>query len=295
MKSKIIIFSSTGGMGHVSALKAVTSYLEDEYEIKPYFIFAQLYGGFDPIKYLSFGKKTGEDFFNFFLRRRYNRILNLLFSMGKIYFLIYSIPMKRKLITYLKQEKPYVLISVIPLVNNILLQAAQECKIPLLVIPTDLDASGFVYGIYKPEYTQFYITIGFKDPLIEQTIASAQINPDHIRASGMPIQKDFFEPKDIQKIKGLYTIPAGKPVIVLLMGGQGNSNLLTFSQQLSVLSFPAHIIICAGKDYKQKEQILQITFPSHISTTLLSFTDRMSDILAIADLLITKSGSISFS
>ena len=39
---------------------------------------------------------------------------------------------------YFIQTKPSLIISVIPLINNIILDAAQELNIPFMMVPTDL-------------------------------------------------------------------------------------------------------------------------------------------------------------
>jgi len=294
MKKKIIIFTSGGGQGHISATKALQSYLGDEFDIKPVYIFNEVFKSIEPCSLLSFGKITGEDVYNYFLRRRWYKLLNFMYDLGNFYFKLQIKTMKRIAKEYLARQKPDLVISVIPIVNGIILEAAQTNNIPFLLIPTDLDVRTFVRGIKSPSHKKFNLTLGFDDPLIRAKADFAKIPENQIMVTGLPVRRDFFEEKDKEAIKKQYNIPEGKPVIVLMMGGQGNSSIQIFTQQLATLTIPVHVIICIGRDTYIKESLSSIPFNPQVSTTIIGFTDRISDLLAIADLLITKSGSVSF-
>jgi processive 1,2-diacylglycerol beta-glucosyltransferase len=293
-KKKIIIFTSSGGNGHVSATKAITSYLEDEYEIKPVFIFEEVFKNIDPMAIISFGKITGEQLYNYFLRKRWYIILNAIYRIGNWYFRLQTKTMVRLLTQYLKKQKPDLIISVTPIINGTILQAAQAENIPFLLIPTDLDAKSFLLGIYKPTYKKFHLNLAFNDPLVKKSAHNARIHSDQISIFGLPIREDFFESKDRDALRKKYHIAHNKPIIVLMMGGQGNSSIQAFAQQLAKLTMPVHIIICVGKDGAIKDSLEKISYNPRITTTILGFTAHVSDLLAIADVLVTKSGSVSF-
>lgn len=294
MKKKIIIFTSSGGNGHISATKALQSYLSDEYEIKPVYIFEEVFKGIEPVATITFGKITGEDVYNFFLRRRYYKVLNFIYDFGKWYFGLRSKSMLKLIRAYLLVEKPDLIISVIPVVNDIILVTAQDQNIPFLLIPTDFDVTSFITGIYQPTYDKFALTLGSNDPRVMRTAHTSHINPEQIISAGLPMRKDFFEPKDIESLKKKFSVTEGKPVIVIMMGGQGNTSILAYAQQLATLPIAAHIIFCIGRNSDIAATIKDIHFAPYITITVIGFTERISDLLAMADLLITKSGSVSF-
>ena len=294
MKKKIIIFTSSGGNGHISATKALQSYLSDEYEIQPIYIFEEIFKGIDPVALITLGKITGEDVYNFFLRRRYYQILNGIYLVGNWYFGIRKKSMVRLLKKFIETQKPDLIISVIPVVNDIILIAAQEQGIPFLLIPTDFDVTSFITGIYQPNYDKFILTLGSNDQLVVQTAQKAFINPEQIIFAGLPMRKDFFENKDTESLKKQFGVPENKPVIVIMMGGQGNTSILAFAHQLATLPIAVHIIFCIGRNSSIADTIKTIHFAPYITITVLGFTERISDLLAMADLLITKSGSVSF-
>lgn len=294
MKKKMIIFTSAGGGGHISATKAIQSYIGDEYEIQPVYIFNEVFQSIDPAAIVTFGKISGEDIYNFFLKRRWYATLNVIYNVGNWYFGLRAQAMTKIATHYLAYQKPDLVISVIPIVNNIILDASQTNNIPFLLVPTDFDTTTFGRGIKNPTYSKFGMTLASSDPLVTQKIKDTNVNPDRVFITGLPMRKDFFEQKDPEALKKEFNVPEGKPVIILMMGGQGNSSIKIFAQQLATLPISAHIIICIGKDAQIKKELEKFNFNPQVSIQIMGFTERISDLLAIADLLITKSGSVSF-
>ncbi len=294
MKKKIIIFTSGGGGGHISATKAIESYIGHEYDIKPVYIFNEVFKSVDPATVLSFGKINGEDIYNFFLKRRWYSILNIMYNLGNCYFNLQRKAMTRIATEYLAKNKPDLVISVIPIVNNIILSAAQANNIPFLLCPTDFDVTSFVRDIKNPTYQKFDLTVGNSDTLVMQKATPTGVSLDHIHATGLPMRTSFFEKKDRAALRKEFGIPDEKQVIVMMMGGQGNSSIRIFAEQLSRLNLPVHVIICIGKDQSLQQQLEEISFNPIITVTVMGYTERIADLLTIADLLITKSGSVSF-
>jgi len=184
-------------------------------------------------------------------------------------------------------------ISVVPLINGALLDATEQLNIPLIVIPTDLDSRTFVEGINYPSYKKFRYCLPFDDTTIKTTIKNAQICNSQVIVSGFPIRADFFEPKDTAALRQSYGIPTDTPVILLMLGGLGSADIVPFITQLKKIELPVHLLVCIGKSEHLRGALARIVLPEHINMTIVSFTNRVSDLMAIADLLITKSGSVS--
>jgi UDP-N-acetylglucosamine:LPS N-acetylglucosamine transferase len=289
---KILIFSSYGGGGHTAVTKALTSYLKDDYEVISTNIFNDVLGCIDPIKKFSFGR-SGEDLYNYLMPRKWYRFLNTYYKIGSFYFNMRHKKVCAMIRLYIEQHNPDMIISVIPIVNNCILEIAQELNIPFLLIPTDLDITTFTQYIKAPSYKKFKIALPFEDQEALQRIAENQISLEYVDITGFIIRPDFFEEKNKINIKSFYQIPQDKPVILLLLGAVGLNDLYIFSKELSKLTSPAHIIICTGRKESLKDKIERIGFPPHITKTIVGYTERISDLMAVADLFITKSGSVS--
>ena len=191
---------------------------------------------------------------------------------------------------YVIQNKPDLIISVVPILNNIILSIAQELTIPFLLIPTDLDTQMYVFNIIQPTYKHFHIGLPFHDEQLLLPIKKASIPLHYISVIGAPLRHSFFTPKNNDLLKKEFLIPDNTPVIMLLMGAKGSTGIEKCIDQLSNIKHPLHIIICTGKNGKPPSFD---AIPKHISTSVIQFTDRIADLMSLSDIIITKSGSLS--
>ncbi len=291
-KKKILIFSSRGGGGHISVMNALYEYLDDTYLIGHSFIFTDVLSQIDPAQWVT--KGNGEDFYNFCLKRKWYQCTNLMYNFGSWYYLWRQKKIQPIIEKYLQEHKPDLVISVIPLVNSIILDATTKLKIPFLLIPTDLDATIALNGIDTVSYDKFHLALSYNCPEVNEVPQKANIDPRYISYTGFPVKKAFFEPTNVRATRKSFGIPEDKPVILLLMGAQGSQDLYKFSKNIAKLQSPAHVIIVLGKSEELRSSLESIYFPPHITRTILGFTNQIPDLMKMSDLLISKSGSVSF-
>ncbi len=294
-RKKILIFSCKAGGGHISMSNALKEYLEPEFCVGHTHVFSEILHSIDPVHKFTNTKFKSIDAYNSLLKRKWNRFLNFFKPLGDWY-----LKFKRKQISslfkdYITKHKPDLIISVAPLINAELLEAAEEKDIPFLLIPPDLDASGITTGtIKKPSYNKFYLTLSYNNPEIFKTFKDLKHLKQHISHVGFPVKRAFLNQYDNQNaIKRDFLIPNNKPVILLMMGSQGSKEIYTFTSKLTELAIPAHLVIVLGKSEHMKQTLRSIWFPKHISHSIIGFTDRVADLMNISDVLITKSGSIT--
>lgn len=292
-KKTIMIFSSTGGGGHMTATTALTAYLGDRYVIRPVNVFAEVLGDFDPIRSI-FATYGGEDMYNFFLSRGMAWGGNLWCNAGMWWFASNQVNnVVDYLERYLQKHKPDLLISVIPVINGAVYRAAQNLNIPLIVLPTDLDITTFAYGIKKPDYKHFYFCAPVDDPRVRETFASSQIPEEKLRITGYPVRPQFLEQKDKISVRKELGFPLDKPIVMVMMGASGSRATLGYVRMLARSKVPMHIIVCLGRNKGLLEHMETLVFPDHITVSLMGFTNAVADLMHASDLLITKSGSAS--
>jgi processive 1,2-diacylglycerol beta-glucosyltransferase len=291
-QNKIIILTSTGGGGHLAASNAIELQLKNNYEVITVNVFKDLLRPLDPVSYLTLKRYSGEELYNSFVPNKSFKILSLFYYVGAWFMQLRHTQIQHILHDYFIQERPSLIISVIPLINNIILDAAQELNIPFMMVPTDLDLHIYLRNITSPAYEQFKICLPFDDEQIIQPINQAHITENQQAITGPPLKPDFFETKNKLLLKIKLAIPQDKPVIMLLMGAQG-SDIENYTAQLITLKQPTHLLICVGKNDASKQAIAALSIPDHITMSVVGFTERISDYMAVADLLITKSGTLS--
>jgi processive 1,2-diacylglycerol beta-glucosyltransferase len=290
---KVLILTSTGGGGHISVSNALRNYLYNAYDVKEVLIFKHILKSLDPFVSFIFAHINGEDIYNYLIRKKWYLLANLLYTLGEHYFTLRSDKIGKILEEYFTKEKPDLVISVIPIINQDILLITKKLDIPFLLIPTDLDATTFLYRFNGSSHPNFKISLAFDDEDIHHIIKQAGISQNQISINGFPLRPDFFKDKNKEQIHKNFNIPDDKPIILLLMGTQGSNNMSRFVKELTKLSNPTHLICCIGKNKAAGSLINTIPLPDHISLSIIEFTQQISDLMAISDLIITKSGSVS--
>lgn len=290
---KILIFSSYGGGGHISATDTLKEYLQHDYDMSTVYLIDEVLGCLDPIKILSFKKYTEEKFYNYCLQKKWTWFINKMYQLAVILIYFNEKIIRRIITNYLKQHNPDLVISVIPMFNNVLKDSCKECNIPFLLVPTDLDVTSFVSNIKPPPNNKFALALPFEDTDILNFAKNNTISEGSRFITGFPIKSSFFETKDLKQIKKDFEIPENKYVILVLMGAAGSKAMYYYVLTLLQLKTPVHLILCLGRNESMRDQIEKIKKPDHITVTILSYTNKIADLMAIADLCITKAGTVS--
>lgn len=293
MNKKVIIFTSIGGGGHTSASNALKNYLHNAHDVISVNIFDELLHELDIFSALTFGKYSGEEIYNIFVPKKYFGMLSWFYSFGAWFITLRQKTIHRILRNYLIQKKPTLIISVVPIINFIILDVAQELDIPFLLIPTDLDVNMYLLQISNPLYQEFYIGLPFFDEQIMAPIKRALIPNKQCLIIGAPLNPDFFIIKNKKTLKKQYSIEQNKPVIMVLMGARGSCEIENYATQLLNITSPVHLILCIGRNEENRQNITSLPIPAHITVSIVGFTDHIADYMTIADLLISKSGSQS--
>ena len=290
---KVLILTSTGGGGHMSVSNALKQYLEDDYETEEVLLFKHILKSLDPVMSTIFGRFNGENIYNYFMRKKFFMLANLLYNIGEYYFTFRSRKIRSILEYYFTKKKPDLIISVIPIINQDVFLVTKKLGIPFLLVPTDLDATTFLHRIDGQDHPHFKLSLAFDDGEIRKAAEKNGINPETISISGFPLRADFFKEKNNKKIKKNFNLPHNKPSILLLMGTQGSHDMQRFVKELAQLAMPAHLICCIGKSESLKTTLTSIELPEYISLSIIGFTQQIADLMAVTDLIITKSGSVS--
>lgn len=292
-RKKILIFTTQGGGGNIAAAHAITEYLEPEFCVGSICVFSNLLQSVDFLNKLRWDNKSTIDSYNYLAQRNWHRLLNMCAYFGSRYYFLRKQTINKLFEQYLTTYKPDLVISVAPIINNNLLKVAKKLSIPFLLISSDLDISNYLFGIQNPHYDKFKIGLAYEDTPIQHKLVDHKIDERYVSYVGFPVKKAIWEPHNRKAIKKTFNIPEGKPVILLMMGSQGSNTLYEFSKQLAKIQTPVHIVIVLGKSNHLTQKLHRVWFPKHISHTIIGFTDRIPELMSVANLLITKSGSVT--
>lgn len=291
---KIVIFTSPGGGGHIAASSALKSYLTDYYEVDSVFLLQDLLKSYDPIRLLTSGAQGCEGFYNFLMKHKQWWLINCIYYIGRLCFKPLAPLIRKTVIRYLKDNNIDMVISVMPLFNDSVLRASRELDIPFLLVPTDLDVRSFVFNIKNNVHRKFKINLIFNDYSIRKNLNVRNIGDSRIVYNGFPLRPEFFEKKDKLLLRKSFGINENVPVLMMMMGLQGADSMVDCVKSLLFLPMRLHILVCIGKNSTLKNRLAEIILPPLISVSIIEETSRISDFMAISDLIYTKTGSASF-
>lgn len=290
----VLIFSGTGGGGHIAAADALNRYLAGHYKVKSINLFAEVLHRFDLVNYLTFGHYHEEELYNVAIQRKRYWFINAMFPIKLFYFRILRPLMRRSLIKLLKKEQPDVVISVMVLANQAIIEACAACDIPFLLVPTDLDCETFVCTMKKVCYPKFCMNMPFNDSEITKKALEKGISPEQIACCGLPLRENFFAEHDKDLLCKKYGFDPNIPIVLITMGAQGSSALFEAVKSLSQLSFPVQLMVTLGNSSYLCEKIETIPFKNGVTCRIFGPADEMNELMAMADLIVAKSGSATF-
>ncbi len=292
---KVLIFTSSGGGGHMSVVKAISEALDDKYDIKVAHGFRDVLSKYDFIRYLTFNKADGERFYNFIVRHNLYYLANAIYTMAVPLVKLFGPLISNTLANYIKEQKADLVISVVPVIDAVLAKAAQKAGVPFLIVPSDMNSMAYTPGLKVDSKYPFTYTRSFDSEDIWQTIRSTGLKPKDVKVTGFPVRKDFLKQSfDKVAIRREFNIPSGKPIVLVMMGAQGSKASVDYLKALAKITTPIHLILCLGKTADMwRDKINKIPLPKTMSITPLGFTKKIPELMVISDVFITKPGGLS--
>ncbi len=209
--------------------------------------------------------------------------------------------MARKFKSLLKEKKPDLIIGTHPfpmIALSTIKNHAEHLSLhrainypnipPMMSILTDYTT----HSTWIQHEIDYYI-VGHefvKELLIEDDVPS-----NKIFSYGIPIEKSFFNNRDRDTVLSELDLDPNKFTILLMGGSFGAGNIKETLDDLISIDRDFQVIVIAGKNASLKDKILKKlnTISCDKKVCVLGYTNKMNDILASIDLLITKPGGLT--
>jgi processive 1,2-diacylglycerol beta-glucosyltransferase len=168
------------------------------------------------------------------------------------------------------------------------LSAAGKLSVPQLTVVTDYDA----HRIWVHEPTERYCVAS---PVAAASLRGHGVAASAITVTGIPVDPAFSVPADRDAARRAFGLSGGYPVVVQAAGGHGVGPLEGVCRALLASTVPSEIVVVCGRNEAGRKSLSKIHPPSRHRVKVLGFTDRMRDLMAVADLLVTKPGGLTVS
>ena len=288
-KKVVILYASVGG-GHFKAAEAIKNYiLENEKDCDVEML--------DALKYTNkaIDKIVIKSYVNM---ARYSPEL-----WGKIYRMSskrYSVAsfsnavqkfLSLKLVKYLNEQKPDIIISTHPFVTEMcaILKKNHKMTGKLNVVITDYASHRF--WELKPEFIDNYFVANNE---MKSSMKFNGIDDNKIHVTGIPVSPSFLKEYNKDEIYNYFGLDSSKKTVLIFGGGEyGLSNIKHFYDGLLSVDADIQVITVAGKRVKSQKMFKEIADTHDKKVVILGYTDKIPELMSIADLVISKPGGLT--
>jgi Monogalactosyldiacylglycerol (MGDG) synthase len=293
---EVLLFTIDAGGGHRAAARALVAAAEEtgapfRFRVES---FQETLLSLDVLK-----RTTGlslEDGYNLILRRHLSAFMVPLLRVMHAAIRVRRPAIVRTLAAWLRrQPRPAAVVSVMPNFNGVMSDAIRMAVpgTPLVVVLTDF--ADFPPGFWiEPGLDR--VVVGTEDAR-EQALATG-IPPERIsRVSGMIMHPRFYRaggPPIRDRVREELGVDAAA-CIALLFGGKGSPEMAPLAERLLAADPAFRVIAICGENPALVARLAPLEARAGGRLVRLGFTDRVAEILAASDLLVTKPGPGSLS
>lgn len=116
-----------------------------------------------------------------------------------------------------------------------------------------------------------------------------------ITVTGIPIHPVFSQPKDRAECLKRQGLVGDRPIIVQISGGFGVGPIEEIFRGILSIELPLEVVVVAGRNEAAKQQLEQIAIPERHRAKILGFTDQIDELMAVADIVVSKPGGLTTS
>lgn len=130
---------------------------------------------------------------------------------------------------------------------------------------------------------------------VKELLISEGVNSDKVKPLGIPVEKSFLNHRDKETVLSELGFDKDKLTVLLMGGSFGAGNIKETLEEMLDIDRDFQILVITGRNESLKEKI-EKRLETHISdkkVCVLGFTNKMNDILASIDVLVTKPGGLT--
>lgn len=118
---------------------------------------------------------------------------------------------------------------------------------------------------------------------------------EDITVSGIPIHPVFSQPKNRAECLARQGLAGDRPIVLQLAGGFGVGPIEEIFRNLLSIETPLEVVVVTGRNAEVKAQLEQVPVPEAHRVKVLGFTDQIDELMAVADLVVSKPGGLTTS
>lgn len=292
---KVLIFYASYGGGHLNAAKSIENCIINNYK----YIDVEL---IDCMKYIN---KTIEKVTTSAYREMAKKMP---WAWGKIYSDSQKGPLAHissrsnkimaiKLLKLLREKQPDLIISTHPFGSQMCSYLKRKGKISAKIATIMTDFAPHDQWLVGNDFTDYYFVAHDK---MKQYLISKNIPENKVYVTGIPISNRFLEKFDKKEVLKSFQLSEGKQTVLFFGGGEfglGKTKTIQIFEAFVKSTENIQIVAIAGRNQKMKYNFEEVvkTHNKSDAVKILEFTDKVPELMSIADLIVTKPGGLTTS
>lgn len=114
-------------------------------------------------------------------------------------------------------------------------------------------------------------------------------------ATGIPIHPAFSEAKERAGCLERQKLVGDRHIVLQMAGGFGVGPIEQLYRALLEVPKPLEVVVVAGRNEQLKQQLEAVPCPPQHRAHVLGFTDQIDELMAVADLVVSKPGGLTTS
>ena len=138
-----------------------------------------------------------------------------------------------------------------------------------------------------------YYIVGHK--YVKELLVYEGVNKDKVKDFGIPVEKSFMQHRDRKTVLNELGLECDKLTVLLMGGSFGAGNIKETLEELLTVDRDFQILIITGRNEHLKDKLSKMLNSTvhDKNICLLGYTNKMNDILASIDVLISKPGGLT--
>jgi processive 1,2-diacylglycerol beta-glucosyltransferase len=162
-------------------------------------------------------------------------------------------------------------------------------EVPQVTVTTDFET----HRLWMNEPCELYFTATDEGAAY---LRSWGVNGDTpIVPTGIPIHPVFSAAKEREDCLARQRLKGDRTVVLQLAGGFGVGPVERIYRSLLEVEQPLEIVAVSGRNEKARAKLARVPVPARHRAHVLGFTDQIDELMAVADLVVSKPGGLTTS
>jgi len=166
------------------------------------------------------------------------------------------------------------------------LRASGQISVPQVTVTTDF----MTHRLWVQEPCEHYFVA---TPESAVYLNSWGVSPQRVSVTGIPIHPVFCRRKVRSECVKAAGLTGDRPMVLLLSGGFGVGPIEQLFQATLTVEPPVEVVVVCGRNEELRHRLAQQSAPARHRVAVLGYTTDIDELMAVADVVISKPGGLT--